>query len=102
MQKSPLLNSGNWLTLFRQHETRTGFFILYVMLLVWPFFSRTPWSIPHQYFYYFGVWLALICGLAVQGYLVIRQERQRPSGSPSTPNTNAPAAPPTTTANPTD
>ncbi|MCP5163107.1 MAG: hypothetical protein H6999_05430 [Hahellaceae bacterium] len=76
MQKHAILNLDNWLNLFRQHEIRFGFFIFYILLLVWPFFSRTPWSIPDQFFYYFGVWTVLIIGLAIQGYLVIRKERR--------------------------
>jgi len=85
MAKSALFRFDNWISLFRQHEIRFGFFIFYMLLLIWPFFSRETWTIPEQYFYYFGVWLVLIIGLAIQGYLVIRKEiRVRRTKSPQT------------------
>ena len=62
------------LTLCRNPEIRVLFFIGYLLLLMWPFFTTTPPSLWTLYIYYHSVWGVLIGGLALQGYLVITSE----------------------------
>lgn len=59
----------------RNIEIRALFFVGYLLLLMWPFFTAETLSFWSLYKYYHSIWGVLVVGLILQGYLVIRSDK---------------------------
>ncbi len=59
----------------RTIEVRALFFVGYLLLLMWPFFTAETLSFGFLYKYYHSIWGVLVVGLILQGYLVIHSDK---------------------------